>query len=156
MKPKEIIRKTDKAVRALSRVIPNLGSSTAGKRNILTQVAHSVLLHSLPTWAKDLNKHSYKHQKGSKINRKRKENLLCIPNHIYRSGASSSGNHINSFSDIGKHALAYGETKPEKNNKKVIDIRYLLLCYDDVICKGRITYVQRWKKRILCARKFSR
>ena len=46
--------KTRRVMTALSRLMPNVGGPRAGRRRLLSNVVHSVLLYGAPTWAPTL------------------------------------------------------------------------------------------------------
>ncbi|KAG5878138.1 hypothetical protein JTB14_003906 [Gonioctena quinquepunctata] len=47
---KAAVRKAEASTAALSRLMPNIGGPSSGKRAVLSGVAHSVLLYGAPIW----------------------------------------------------------------------------------------------------------
>lgn len=52
---KAVASKAGKAVRGLSRILPNISAAKPTKRKLLSNVAHSVMLYGSSFWAQDMS-----------------------------------------------------------------------------------------------------
>lgn len=47
--------KAGKVVQGLSRILPNISAAKPAKRNLLSNVAHSIMLYVSPFWVQDMS-----------------------------------------------------------------------------------------------------